>query len=129
MKLSKDCKFLIIYSAIGVGLSLLSLLFLLLNIYEISMTLAISYFFNFFTLLIMLKSNKELGKDGNFKTGEFTGLSILRFCLIGLSVLIPALLVKFSGDTTNNYRFLYVLISLVSFATVIGLFGAHSHGE
>ena len=76
-----------------------------------------------------IKSNKELGKDGNFKTGEFTGLSILRFCLIGLSVLIPALLVKFTGDTTNNYRFLYVLISLVSFATVIGLFGAHSHGE
>ncbi len=128
-KISKDNKFIIIYILTGLVLSLLSLFLLFINIYEVSVCLSISYFFNIFTFLIMLKSNKKLDRNGNFKLGQFTSLSILRFCLIALSVLIPALILKFSGDSNNNFRFLYILICLISFINVVGLYSLRGYDD
>ena len=76
---------LLFYLSIMGGLTLLSLFALIFGIYEISAILAISTAFNFFTLLIMLKTEIR-DQDQQIRISKFVLFSLLRFILLPSAV-------------------------------------------
>ena len=67
---------LLFYLSIMGGLTLLSLLAMIFGIYEISVILAISTAFNFFTLLIMLKTEIR-DQNQQIRISKFVNLFFL----------------------------------------------------
>lgn len=124
--LKTDKGILTFYSIIVGGIALLCLFFLFIGIYEISSILGISGFLSFFVLLIMLKGNAATNENGEFKTGSFIGFTILRVFLMILAIVLSAILIYFTNESENKFRFLYVLIAIIPSAISIILFTLRS---
>lgn len=103
---------LLFYILIMGGLTLLSLIALFFGIYEISAVLAISAFFNFFTLLIMLKTEiRDYNKQ--IKISKFIVFSLLRFALMACGIFFGVLVLYFTNKNESTYRYLYAVISIL----------------
>lgn len=109
-------------------ISCMTLFFLFINCYEVSMVLGISSLFNFFYLMLILNygansEEKELSKGG--KVFLFTSLRSLIeiFCLI-----VCALAIYFTKNSVfdSKYRFLFILFSLIPYFIAIWFFSIHS---
>lgn len=94
------------------GLTLLSLLAMIFGIYEISVILAISTAFNFFTLLIMLKTEIR-DQNQQIRISKFVLFSLLRFILMACGIFFGVLVLYFTNNDESKYRYLYALFSVL----------------
>mgnify|MGYP003290215893 CR=1 FL=1 len=126
---------LLIYAIISLSISLLSLLFLIAKIWEVSAILFISSIMNFIYLVLIL----YWGVDKNSKTSIEKPISVFVFSLLRIlceliSILSSALIIyfvpssiEFAGD--SRLRFLYVLLALIPHAIALFLCMMHSKVE
>ena len=103
---------LLFYLSIMGGLTLLSLFALIFGIYEISAILAISTAFNFFTILIMLKTEIR-DQDQQIRISKFVLFSLLRFILMACGIFFGVLVLYFTNKDESTYRYLYALFSVL----------------
>ncbi len=116
------------YSVICLILIAISLLFLLINCYEVTMILSVTSFVNLFYLLLILyfgadPKTKILAKGKN--VAIFT---VLRTLIAILSLTFATLCLLFTKNAMfdSKYRMLFILISLVPYFLAIGSFNFYS---
>lgn len=126
MKLFKSKKSsLIIYCLINTILILLSLLLMIINIYELTMVFGISFIFNGIYLLLILNFGDGNDKLKNGK-GVFT-FSALRYIIEIVNLILCSLLIFFIKPLNTNegfdkLRFIFILGSLISYFVSIVIF-------
>ena len=113
---------LLIYGLIMGSITLLSLLFLIGGIYEVSAVLAISTVTTFVVLVIMLYGNLKKTDEGTFKAGSFIGLSILRFLFMILGIVLSAIMLYLTGVEGDKTRLFYSVLSLIPIVVCITLY-------
>lgn len=113
---------LLIYGLIMGSITLLSLLFLIGGIYEVSAVLAISTVTTFVVLVIMFYGNLKKTDEGAFKAGSFIGLSILRFLFMVLGIVLSAIMLYFTGVEGDKTRLFYSVLSLIPIVICITLY-------
>ena len=104
------------------SITLLSLLFLIGGIYEVSAVLAISTVTTFVVLVIMLYGNLKKTDEGTFKAGSFIGLSILRFLFMILGIVLSAIMLYLTGVEGDKTRLFYSVLSLIPIVVCITLY-------
>ena len=115
---TKGC--LISYVVSNLFLILLSLIGLFFNIWELTALLSISAFFNFFVLIIMLKTELKNKETSQIKIFPFLLLSVGRFVLMSLGIVLGIVLLFFTKEESDTkFRFLYSLITLLSLSLTI----------
>lgn len=115
---TKGC--LISYVVSNLFLILLSLIGLFFNIWELTALLSISAFFNFFVLIIMLKTELKNKETSQIKIFPFLLLSVGRFILMSLGIVLGIVLLFFTKEESDTkFRFLYSLITLVPLSLTI----------
>lgn len=115
---TKGC--LISYVVSNLFLILLSLIGLFFNIRELTALLSISAFFNFFVLIIMLKTELKNKETSQIKIFPFLLLSVGRFVLMSLGIVLGIVLLFFTKEESDTkFRFLYSLITLLPLSLTI----------
>lgn len=107
-----NLKTIVFYSIFVLILTGLLFLFSFIKIYECGMIFGISSIFSIFYLLV----NLEFGKCSNdLKSSKkkIIIMSILRYILIILMVVVPAIAIYFTPDLCEigKYRFLFILLA------------------
>ncbi len=114
-----ELKVVLIHIAICVIISLLSLIGLFFNNWELSTCVSISSIFGILYFLLLLKSGNMVNpKFDGAKTGTFLLFTFLRFGLALIGLLIPALIIHFSNPDGDKIRYLNILGSTLPFISV-----------
>lgn len=111
-------KYIIIYSCVSLVITLLSLLFLFANIWEITVTLLVGSVFSLCSILVSFYFNSRPPKDGDKNSLRMYFLIAFRGLFTVLSVVVPALIIGFTTNSLVNesllkYRILFCLISIL----------------
>ncbi len=114
-----ELKVMLIHIAFCVIISLLSLIALFFNNWELSTCVSISSIFGILYFLLLLKSGNMVNPnvDGT-KTGTFLLFTFLRFGIAFIGILIPALIVHFTNSDGDKIRYLNILGSTLPFISV-----------
>ena len=120
--LSSNKGVLLTYGIIMGSITLLSLLFLICGVYEVSAVLGISSVTTLVVLAIMLYGNLKKTEEGAFKPGSFIALSILRFLFMILGVVISAVMLYLTNTDGYKTRLFYSVLSLIPIVVCITLY-------
>lgn len=114
-----ELKVTLIHIAVCVILSLLSLIALFFNNWELSTCVSISSVFGILYFFLLLKSGDMVNpKYDGAKTGTFLLFTFFRFGIAFIGILIPALIIHFTKKDDNIFRYLNILGSTLPFICV-----------
>lgn len=100
-------------------LILLSLIGLFFSVWEILVSVSIASVFSFIYLFTLVKGMDYVGPSSSpKKAGLFMLFTVIRMVLVFISLLIPALIIKFSASEVDKLRYLYLIGATLPFLVV-----------